>query len=150
MDRRELLQGLGATAALTLLPGLGIANKPNKPSGNFTYCLNMATIRGHNLGFVKELEVAAAAGFRSVEIWIDSLQKYLDNGGTLTDAKKRLNDLGVVVDNCIGFASWIAEDEAVRKKGLEQMKREMDMLARIGCKRTAAPPVGATQIVCSI
>ena len=145
INRRELFQGMGATAALSLLPGLGNAGKPFKPAGKFTYCLNMATIRGHQLGFVKELEVAAEAGFRSVEIWIDTLQKYLDKGGTLADAKKRLNDLGVVVENCIGFAPWIVEDEAARKKGLEQMKREMDVLAQIGCKRTAAPPVGATQ-----
>ena len=145
INRRELFKGMGATAALSLLPGLGNAGKPFKPAGKFTYCLNMATIRGHQLGFVKELEVAAEAGFRSVEIWIDTLQKYLDKGGTLADAKKRLNDLGVVVENCIGFAPWIVEDEATRKKGLEQMKREMDVLAQIGCKRTAAPPVGATQ-----
>jgi sugar phosphate isomerase/epimerase len=104
----------------------------------------MATIRGHNLGFVKELEVASKGGFRSVEIWIDSLQTYLTNGGSLKDAKKRLDDLGVTVQNCIGFAQWIVEDETKRKQGLEQMKREMDMLAQIGCKRTAAPPAGAT------
>jgi sugar phosphate isomerase/epimerase len=104
----------------------------------------MATIRGHKLGFVKELEVASKAGFKSAEIWIESLQTYLTNGGTLTDAKKRLDDLGMKVENAIGFAPWILEDETKRNEGLEQMKREMNMLAQIGCKRTAAPPVGAT------
>jgi sugar phosphate isomerase/epimerase len=93
---------------------------------------------------VKELETASKAGFRSVEIWIDSLQSYLDKGGTLSDLKKRLTDLGVQVDNCIGFAQWIVDDDSSRKKGMEQMKREMDLLAQIGCKRIAAPPVGAT------
>ena len=34
-------------------------------------------------------------------------------------------------------------DEAARAKGLDQMKREMALLAELGCKRTAAPPVGA-------
>ncbi len=145
INRRELFKGIGATAALSLLPGIGKAGKPYKPARAFTYCLNMATIRGHNLGFVKELEVAAAAGFNSVEIWMDTLQKYIANGGTLTDAKKRLHDLGIVVDNCIGFAPWIIEDEAKRKQGIEQMKREMEMLAQLGCRRTAAPPAGATQ-----
>jgi len=118
------------------------AAPPIHPS--FTYCLNMATIRGHNLGFVKELETASKAGFRSVEIWIDSLQTYLDKGGSLSDVKKRLGDLGITVENNIGFAQWIVDDDATRQKGLEQMEKEMDMLAQIGCKRTAAPPVGAT------
>ncbi len=44
----------------------------------------------------------------------------------------------------IGFAEWIAENEATRIAALEQMKREMEMLAQIGCSRTAAPPMGAT------
>lgn len=119
------------------------APKANLP---FIYCLNMATIRGHKLGFVKELETASKAGFRSVEIWIDSLQTYLNGGGTLKDAKKRLDDLGIKVENCIGFAEWIVDDDARRAKGVEQMKKEMEMLAQIGCQRTAAPPMGATQV----
>lgn len=146
MNRRELLKTLSASAALPFLPAISHAENFDKPSGNFIYCINMATIRGHKLGFVKELEVASKAGFHSAEIWVDTLQTYLTNGGTLKDAKKRLDDLGMKVENAIGFAPWIIEDETKRNDGLEQMKREMDMLAQIGCKRTAAPPVGATNL----
>ena len=105
----------------------------------------MATIRGHNLGFIKELEIASQAGFKAVEIWMDSLQSYLEKGGSLKEAKKRLEDLDVSVVNAIGFAEWIVDDDAKRNAGLEQMKREMEMLAQLGCKRTAAPPMGATE-----
>ncbi|MEJ7828315.1 MAG: sugar phosphate isomerase/epimerase family protein [Segetibacter sp.] len=144
IKRRELLKGLSATAGAFLLPRLIEGKTTNKLANTFSYCLNMATIRGHNLGFIKELEVAAGAGFKGVEIWIDSLQAYLNKGGSLSDAKKRIDNLGLRVENAIGFAKWIAEDEAQRKQGLEQLKREMDMLAQIGCKRIAAPPAGAT------
>jgi 2-keto-myo-inositol isomerase len=144
MNRRELLAALSATAAMPFLPVSSQAETSNKVANSFIYCINMATIRGHKLGFIKELEVASKAGFKAAEIWIESLQTYLTSGGTLQDAKKRLDDLGIKVENAIGFAPWIVEDEAKRKEGLEQMKREMDMLAQIGCKRTAAPPVGAT------
>ncbi|MCW3111727.1 MAG: Xylose isomerase protein barrel [Segetibacter sp.] len=146
MNRRNLLKSLSATAALPFLPDVTHAQPPKKTAASFIYCINMATIRGHKLGFVKELEIASKAGFRAAEIWIDSLQTYLKEGGTLKDAKKRLDDLGIKVENLIGFAPWIIDDDAKRKEGLEQMKREMDMLAQIGCKRTAAPPVGATNI----
>jgi sugar phosphate isomerase/epimerase len=44
----------------------------------------------------------------------------------------------------IAFAEWLAEDEARRTRGLEQAKREMEMLAQIGGRRIAAPPAGAT------
>jgi sugar phosphate isomerase/epimerase len=143
MDRRELIKALGVTTGLSFLSNVGEA-APGTKATTFTYCLNMATIRGHKLGFVKELETASKAGFRSVEIWMDSLQTYLNNGGTLKDAKRRLDDLGIKVENAIGFAKWIAEDDTERAKGVEQLQREMEMLAQIGCKRTAAPPAGAT------
>lgn len=148
ISRRNVLKLFGASAGMALLPRIGRSMALMEPQANpaFTYCLNMATIRGHKLGMVKELETASKAGFHSVEIWIDTLQTYLDNGGTLSDLKKRLGDLGIRVENCIGFAEWIVDDEAKRKNGMEQMKREMEMLAQIGCKRTAAPPVGATDI----
>ncbi|MDQ6814076.1 MAG: sugar phosphate isomerase/epimerase [Bacteroidota bacterium] len=144
MNRRTLLKAITASSALPFLPSAGSSQTTDKSPHSFIYCINMATIRGHKLGFVKELEVASKAGFKAVEIWMDSLQSYVKEGGTLKDAKKRLDDLGIKVENTIGFAPWIIDDEAKRKEGLEQMKREMDMLAQIGCKRTAAPPVGAT------
>jgi sugar phosphate isomerase/epimerase len=145
MNRRRLIKALGATAAAYSLPFPASSQAAATPNRSFKYCLNMATIRGHELGFVKELEVASKAGFRSVEIWVDTLETYLKNGGSLKDAKKRLDDLGVKVENAIGFAQWIIDDESKRAAGVEQMKREMDMLAQIGCKRTAAPPMGATE-----
>lgn len=145
ISRRGILKGFGASAALALLPELGKAGKTFKPLASFNYCLNMATIRGHELGFVKELEVASKAGFHAVEIWMDRLLAYLENGGTINEAKKRLEDLDVVVENCIGFAPWIVDDPAKRSQGLDQMKREMGILAQLGCKRTAAPPIGATE-----
>lgn len=155
LQRRKLLQMLSAPAAAYFLPfeskakGNPAIEKPSigKPLSppEFTYCLNMATLRGHNLGFVGELETASKAGFRSVEIWMDSLNNFLAGGGTLKDAKLRLESLGLTVENAIGFAEWILDDEGRRQKGIGEMKREMDMLAKIGCKRIAAPPTGATE-----
>ena len=147
INRRKVLKLVGASAGMALLPRTGRSLPVAEPQATpaFVYCLNTATIRGHNLGLIKELETAAKAGFHSVEIWIDTLQTYLNTGGTLRDLKKRMNDLGIKVDNCIGFAEWIVDDDARRIKGMEQMKKEMDMLAQIGCRRIAAPPAGATE-----
>ena len=153
-SRRKLLKQLGGTAGMLALSNVAFASSdkvkesaPNtikKAAGDFIPCLNMATIMGQNLGFIGELEAASKGGFRAVEIWIPTLQKYLDGGGTLKDAAKALKDLGLSVENTIGFAQWIVDDETTRNKGLEQLKREMDMLAQLGCKRIAAPPAGAT------
>lgn len=141
ITRRQTLTTLSAAVGATFMPQVG---QPQAVPA-FQFCLNMSTIRGQKLGFVKELEVASQAGFRSVEIWINTLEDYLKGGGTVADARKRLSDLGIQVENTIGFAQWIVDDDAVRAKALEQLRREMDLLAQLGCKRIAAPPMGATQ-----
>jgi 2-keto-myo-inositol isomerase len=143
--RREALAGL-FTASSTLVVGSAPA-KPlaAKAEPDFLYCLNVSTLRGQELGVVKELETASHAGYDAVEVWINGLQAYLDQGGSLADLRKRIDDLGLVVANAIGFAQWIVDDDTVRQEALEQLKREMDMLAQLGCTRSAAPPMGATQ-----
>ena len=154
--RRTVLKLMGGAALLGAIPFTGMSSVPDerfpkatsnpKPkASDFVFCLNMSTIRGQNLGFVGELETAAKAGFPAVEIWIRTLQDYLEKGGTLKEAKTNIDDLGLTVEDSIGFAPWIVDDDAVRTRGLEQVKKEMDMLAAIGCKRIAAPPAGATR-----
>lgn len=149
IPRRKMLAGLG-TALGTSVVSRGYAasslkTASKKGDADFTYCLNTSTIRGQKLDFMKELEVASEAGYDGVEIWIDGLKTYLDNGGSLKEVKNRLNDLGLTVENSIGFAQWIVDDNAVRAKAFEQAKQEMDLLAQIGCLRLAAPPAGATE-----
>ncbi|MCK8491395.1 sugar phosphate isomerase/epimerase [Spirosoma sp. RP8] len=149
VTRRQLLTTLTAAVGASVTPASATTQSafsqtaPMAGPPPFTPCLNMSTLRGHKLGFVKELETASKAGFRSVEVWIDSLQEYVKSGGTVADARKRLSDLGIRIENAIGFAPWIVDDETVRAKGVDQMKREMELLAQVGCKRVATPSVGA-------
>lgn len=150
LDRRSFVAGVGTFASLAAVPGLALSAPPktyqSNPAECFTYCLNASTLRGQNLGIVKELEIAAQAGFDGMEVWIDGVQKYKDATGSLTDLKKRIDDLGITIEDAIGFAQWIVDDNDTRVKAMEQAKREMDMLAQIGCKRIAAPPAGATAV----
>jgi sugar phosphate isomerase/epimerase len=111
---------------------------------SFRYCFNAATIMGQNLPVEKEAEIAAKAGYQGFEPWIRKLEEYRKKGGSPADLKKRIADLGLSVEGAIGFTDWISDDEARRKAGLEQMKRDMDLVAQIGGKRIAAPPAGAT------
>lgn len=141
ISRRNLLKS-------TPMVGLGMAMpeaiiKPKKQH-NFTFCLNTSTIREQNLGLIGEMEVAAKAGYNGIEIWINTLQKYVDGGGKLSDVRKRAADLGLRIEDAIGFPKWIVDDASERNKALEQAKKEMGMLAEIGCPLIAAPPIGAT------
>jgi 2-keto-myo-inositol isomerase len=112
----------------------------------FGYCLNTSTIRGQKLSLVQELEIAAAAGFQAVEPWINEVEQFVKDGGKLGDLKKRIADLGLSVESVIAFTEWIVDDDARRAKALEQLQREMDMVAQFGGKRIACPPSGATNV----
>ncbi|TKJ38843.1 MAG: xylose isomerase [Planctomycetes bacterium B3_Pla] len=143
VSRRRFMAGLGAAAAAT---GTAFASeRADKPRVPFRYCLNTSTIRGQNLSLDKEIEIAAKAGYSAIEPWVRKINDYVANGGNLKDIRKQLGDLGLTVESAIDFSRWIVDDEAARAKGFEQVKRAMDVLARIGGKRIAAPPAGATR-----
>ncbi len=146
LNRREVLTSLGACAAS--IPAITWAEDkpaPTVPTKEpFGYCFNTSTIRGQELGIVREVEIAAQAGYKGFEPWMGTLEKYVQGGGSLKDLGKKIADLGLSVESAIGFANWIVDDDAARQKGLEHAKRDMDVLVQIGGKRIAAPPAGAT------
>lgn len=144
ISRREALKGVALLTGATLLSRQNVSGNSVSAEGNFSYCLNTSTISGQKVGFLKEFEITAKAGYNGIEIWVRDLEKYVQEGGNLQDLKKLVNDLGLTIENAIGFAQWAVNEETTRKAGMEQMKREMEMLAQIGCKRIAAPPAGAT------
>lgn len=136
--KNTLVLGAGATLESPV-------EMPAKPARHqFKFCLNTSTIRDQNLGLMGELETAAKAGYTGIEVWISTVEKFVEKGGKLSDVRKKAADLGLTIEDAIGFSKWIVDDAAERAKALEQNKREMGMLAEIGCKRIAAPPVGAT------
>src|SRR5690349_12259617 len=111
----------------------------------FRYCLNTSTIRGQKLALVEELEITAKAGYQGIEPWINEIDGYVVQGGSLRELAQRIGDLGLTVENAIGFFDWIVDDAAQRAKGLEEARRNMDIVAQLGGKYLAAPPMGATE-----
>jgi 2-keto-myo-inositol isomerase len=143
--RTGLLAG-AAVFGRSLLASESTPAKSAPDSAPFRFCLNTATIRGQKLGIEKEIQMAGQAGYDAIEPWVDSLQDYTKNGGRLEDLRKRITDAGRTVEGAIGFPEWIVDDDSRRAKGMERAKREMDLVSRIGGKRFAAPPAGATDL----
>jgi 2-keto-myo-inositol isomerase len=157
LTRREILARAGALAGAGLAASLPLragaasaaadpgpapaAPRPAEPEP-LAICLNTATVRAHKLGVVRELEMAAQAGYRGVELWVDGIEAYEKGGGSLEDLRKRAGDLGLALPNAVAFFEWLSEDPARRAKALEDVRRHMDRLARIGCRHIAAPPAG--------
>ncbi len=148
LSRRKALEHGGRLLGVGFLgqPLLASAqpqNSPEKGTRRFRYSLNTATIRGQKLGIVKEIEIASQAGYDAIEPWVESIQNYVSSGGSLPELRQRISDAGLTLEDAISFSDWIADDPDRRAKGLERAKREMDLLAKIGGKRIAAPPAGA-------
>lgn len=148
-SRRQLLSSAAILTGASLLPACAtnktteaVAKNTNKA---FSFCLNTSTIMGQKVGLEREIEIAAEAGYDGIEIWIPTLNTFIDGGGKLSELKKKIDGLGIRVENAIGFAQWIVDDDSVREKALRQAKEEMELLAQLGCRRIAAPPAGVTE-----
>lgn len=141
MNRRDIFKTLGAASAAAVLPIDLVAGAAPKKT-KFRFCLNTSTISGQKLGIVKYIEIAAAAGYDAIEIWLPDLNAYLKDGGTMTALAQKVKDAGITVEDAIAFAPWMVDDDAQRAAGFKQLEEEMNLLAQLGCKRIAAPPAG--------
>ena len=143
IHRRAWLAGTAGIAATVAARADDVKPKAAEP---FHYSLNTSTVRnnGKSRPITELVEIASTAGYNGIEPWITELEEYVKAGGSLKDLKKRIADAGLVVPSAIGFAVWVADDADQRKKGLEQAKRDMDLVAQLGGTKLAAPPVGAT------
>lgn len=125
-----------------MVTSLGV---PQLKASGFRYGLNTSTLRGHKLPLTELIEITARAGYVAIEPWIDEIDQYVSEGGSLPDLGKRIADLGLSVEGAIGFFAWVVDDEAERKAALIEAERNMRLLQAIGGKRLAAPAFGATE-----
>ena len=144
LSRRRFVTVSGTALGAAFLARRGAEAASESRRVSFRYSLNTSTIRGQEVGLEKEIDIAAQAGYDAIEPWVRTIEQYKESGGSLSDIRKRIEDHGLTVEGAISFARWIVDDDTVRAQGVEQDKREMDLLAQIGGQRIAAPPAGAT------
>src|SRR5262249_44041020 len=130
----------GAGLAAGLSPSRGAEPSPQEPFG---YCLNTSTLMGQKLDLVQLVEIVAKAGYQAIEPWVREMDQYVKRGGDLKERGRRLRARGLTVESAIGFFGWVVDDGGKRKKGLEEARRNLDLVQQLGGKRRAAPPVGA-------
>lgn len=139
--RRTLLKTL-ALAPLAVTAAPLFAQTPERKESSFKFSLNTSTIRGQKLSLPQLIELCAKTGYDGFEPWMMEIQAYLETGKTVASLKKLASDAGVEFFDCIGFPTWMAQDEEKSKTGFAQMETEMGILADLGCPRVAAPAIG--------
>jgi len=148
MKRRKLIKSLalGGTAAtlpLAARTGAGAPEKAARGAKNadetrFRFSLNTSTLSGQNPGLEAYVDLAGEAGYDGIEVWVRDVEAYRDSSQSLSSLRRQVEAAGLRVESAIGFAPWMQGGE----EGMQQMEKEMRMLAEIGCKRIAAPPAG--------
>lgn len=111
----------------------------------FKLSLNASTLFPFELDLPQQIEIAAQAGYEGIEIWMRHVDTYLANGGTTTALRRHIEHAGITVANAIAFWTWADEDPSQRDRGFEQAKRELTLLAELGCVAAAAPPFGSVE-----
>ena len=107
----------------------------------FKTCLNTSTLRGYELPLSQLVSIARDAGYDAIEPWISELEAHQNAGGSLEELGAEIRDAGLRVQGAIGFAPWILGEP----DGLEQARRDMELVAKIGGSLIAAPPMGAVE-----
>lgn len=144
LNRRDLLKLSTALVAGAWIPG-PIKAAVAAPQGPFRFCLNTSTISGQNPGLLHAIEIASAAGYDGMELWINDIKEYLKQGNSIGSLASFLSAKKIVVENAISFTGWLVDDEEKRKAALAELEEEMKIMAVLGCHRIAAPPAGVAK-----
>jgi len=106
------------------------------------YCLNTSTLNKFGLDVEQQIDVAAAAGYSGIELWMEDIMKFAGSGRSIPDLGKKMKSRGLEFSNTIAFQAWCSGDDAARASALENVRREMQIIASLGGKGYAAPPWG--------
>ena len=104
----------------------------------FTLCLNTSTIKPQPI--LEKIRLAAEAGFAGIELWINDVYEYVGQGGEVRDIEKALSDHGLIVPCAIAVRGWGEAKGPEYPIMLDEVKRRMEMAARLGSPYLVATP----------
>jgi len=105
---------------------------------SFTLCLNTSTIKPQPL--LEKVRLAAAAGFAGIELWINDIYEFIGRGGEVRDVQRALADHGMIVPCTIAVRQWGEASAEEYPLMLEEVRRRMDLAARLGAPYIVATP----------
>ena len=152
--RRNALK-TGIAASLGLASGMAFSMVYNRPQGRharkkhtlpFRVSLNTSTLMAYELPVDRQIDLIAAAGFDGTELWMRDIRAYLEKGGMRADLKEKLEAGNLVLENIIGFSQWCNDNAEERKKALEVLRDEMEIIADLGGGYIATPIMGIERL----
>ena len=112
----------------------------------FRISLNTSTLMAYKLPVDVQIEKVAAAGFDGIELWMRDIMAYLDQGGNTQSLKRKLEEGNLKLENIIGFSEWCSDEPEKRKKAINQLREEMNIIKELGGSHIAAPIMGLSKL----
>ena len=107
----------------------------------FRYCLNASTIRGTPV--LRQIEVAAKAGYQAIELWFADTDAHLARGGTSKELRRALDDAGLSVPTMIYLGGWFDGPDADWPAVRDACCRRLEQATELGAPHViAGPPAG--------
>jgi sugar phosphate isomerase/epimerase len=107
--------------------------------------LNASTIRGTPI--LRQIEVAAEAGFAGIELWFADVDAHLARGGSLAELRRALDDRGLAVPTLIYLGDWFDAADADWPRIKSQCGFRLEQAAALGAPRAiAGPPAGRADV----
>ena len=107
----------------------------------FAYGLNASTIRGTPV--LEQIRIAAASGYRAIELWYADTDAHLAAGGSLDEIGRAAADAGLEVPTLIYFDGWFDCPEPGWPAIREAAARRFDEAAGMGARHViCSPPAG--------
>jgi len=135
MKRRDLIKSavVGTGAALAAVRGKSSAGASVSPARAFTPCINQATTM--KADFKTAMDAYSKAGFRQVELWLDSVSPFLAKNSVAV-AKRVMADLGVDPRSaCCECEDLFFRGVSDREKKRDAFKHKLDVSAQLGANR---------------
>ena len=104
----------------------------------FTLCLNTSTIKPQPL--LEKIRLAAEAGFRGVELWVNDIYEFVGQGGEVRDVEQAIADHGLIVPCMIAVRNWGEAIDLEYHLALDEVKRRLELAARLGSPYLVATP----------
>jgi 2-keto-myo-inositol isomerase len=135
MKRRDLIKSaaLGTGSILAGFQPQAFSAITTSAPRAFTPCINQATTR--KADFKTAMDAYSKAGFRQVELWLDSVNPFLEKNSVAV-AKRVLADHGIDArSSCCECENLIFRTVPDRENKWDAFKRKLDVSAQLGANR---------------
>ncbi len=105
-------------------------------------CLNTSTIRSKGSTILDSIDTAASAGYDGIEPWVEEIDRFVADGGTLAQVREHAINRNIQIVNLIAFPEWAVPEDNRRTKGFQEAERCLSIAQSLECPFIAAPPSG--------